>query len=40
VIGVEPDVNPSSGVFDNEENENTREKEDSCPTSIITVTEM
>jgi len=39
VIGGETDANASSGVFDDEEIENAREAEDSCPTSIITVTE-
>jgi len=28
------------GVFDDEEIENAREAEDSCPTSVITVTEL
>jgi ferredoxin len=40
VIGGETDGNSSSGVFDDEEVENAREAEDSCPTSVITVTEM
>ena len=40
VTGGETDANASSGVFDDEEIENAREAEDSCPVSIITVTEM
>ncbi len=40
VIEGETDANASSGVFDDEEIENAREAEDSCPASIITVTEM
>jgi ferredoxin len=40
VIGGETDGNASSGVFDDEEIENAREAEDSCPVSIITVTEL
>jgi ferredoxin len=39
VIGGETDANTSLGVFDDEEIENAREAEDSCPVSIITVTE-
>jgi ferredoxin len=39
VIGGETDADVSSGVFDDEEVENAREAEDSCPTSVITVTE-
>jgi len=39
VIGGETDDNASSGVFDDEEIENAREAEDSCPASVITVTE-
>jgi ferredoxin len=40
VIGGETDANASLGVFDDEEIENAREAEDSCPTSVITVTEL
>jgi len=40
VIGGETDANASSGVFDDEEIENAREAEDSCPVSIITVSEL
>ena len=40
VIAGESDVNASSGVFDDEEIENAREAEDSCPVSVITVTEV
>jgi ferredoxin len=40
VIGGETDASASSGVFDDEEIENAREAEDSCPVSAITVTEM
>ena len=40
VIGGETDDSASSGVFDDEEIENAREAEDSCPASIITVTEL
>jgi ferredoxin len=39
VIGGETDDNVSSGVFDDKEIETAREAEDSCPTSVITVTE-
>ena len=39
VIRGETDDNASSGVFDDEEIENAREAEDSCPASVITVTE-
>jgi len=39
VIGGETDANASLGVFDDEEIENAREAEDSCPVSVITVTE-
>jgi len=39
VIGGETDASVSSGVFDDEDIENTRIVEDSCPVSIITVTE-
>ena len=40
VSGGETDANASSGVFDDEEIENARSAEDSCPVSIITVTEL
>lgn len=39
VSGGETDANASSGVFD-DEIENARIAEDSCPVSIITVTEL
>ena len=39
VIGGETDASGSSGVFDDEEIENARNAEDSCPVSIITLTE-
>ena len=40
VSGGETDTNASSGVFDDDEIENARLAEDSCPVSIITVTEL
>lgn len=40
VIGGETDVTASSGVSEDEEIENAREAEDSCPSSVITITEM
>mgnify|MGYP003932770437 FL=1 len=40
VVGGETDPDVSSGVFDDEEIETAREAEDSCPTSVITVTEL
>ena len=40
VIGGETDASGSLGVFDDDEIENAREAEDSCPVSIITVTEQ
>lgn len=40
VVGGETDDVASSGVFDDEEIENAREAEDSCPVSVITVTEI
>ena len=40
VVGGETDSNSSSGVFDDDEIETAREAEDSCPVSIITVTEL
>ena len=40
VVGGETDADVSSGVFDDEKIETAREAEDSCPTSVITVTEV
>ena len=40
VVGGETDDNASSGVFDDDEIESAREAEESCPVSIITVTEL
>ena len=40
VIGGETDASGSSGVFNDEEIENARNAEDSCPVSVITVTEQ
>ena len=40
VIGGETDASGSSGVFDDDEIENARDAEDTCPVSIITVTEL
>jgi len=40
VVGGETDSNSSSGVFDDDDIENAREAEDSCPVSIIIVTEL
>jgi ferredoxin len=40
VVGGETDANASSGIFDDEEIDNARDAEDSCPVSIITVTEL
>ena len=40
VIGGETDANASSGVFNDEEIESSRDAEDSCPVSIIRVTEL
>lgn len=40
VVGGETDATASSGAFDDEEIENAREAEDSCPVSAITVTEL
>ena len=40
VSGGETDANASSGVFEDDEIENAREAEDSCPVSVITVTEL
>ena len=36
----ETDASGSSGVFNDEEIENARDAEDSCPTAVITVIEM
>ena len=40
VVGGETDANASFGVFEDEEIETAREAEDSCPVSVITVTEL
>ena len=40
VSGGETDANASLGVFNDDEIENARIAEDSCPISIITVTEF
>ena len=40
VIGGETDSNSSLRVFDDDDIENAREAEDSCPVSIITVIEQ
>ena len=40
VIGGETDASGSLGVFDDDEIENAKDAEDSCPVSIITVTEQ
>ena len=40
VIWGETDASGSLGVFDDEEIENARSAEDSCPVSIITLTEL
>ena len=40
VIGGETDANASSGIFEDDEIENARSAEDSCPVSVITVTEL
>jgi ferredoxin len=40
VIRGETDADLSSGVFDDEEIEDARDAEDSCPVAIITVTEL
>jgi ferredoxin len=40
VKGGETDASGSSGVFEDEDIEDTRDAEDSCPVSIITVTEL
>jgi len=40
VIKGETDASGSVGVFDDEEIKNARDAEDSCPVSIITITEL
>jgi ferredoxin len=40
VAGGETDSNASMGVFDDEEIESAQDAEDSCPVSVITVTEL
>ena len=40
VVGGETDSNLSSGIFDDDDFESVQEAEDSCPVSIITVTEL
>lgn len=40
VIGGETDTNASSGAFEDKDIENAREAEDSCPVSVIIVTEV
>ena len=40
VIGGDTDSSGSSGVFDDDEIDNVRSAEDSCPVSIILVTEL
>jgi ferredoxin len=40
VVGGETDDTASSGVFEDKEIENAREAEDSCPVSVIAVTEL
>jgi ferredoxin len=40
VIGGETDTSGSAGVFEDEEIENARDAEGSCPVSVITVTEL
>jgi ferredoxin len=40
IIEGETDASGSSRVFEDEEIENAREAEDSCPVSVITVTEL
>ena len=40
VVGGETDSNLSSGTFDDNDFDNVKEAEDSCPVSIITVTEL
>jgi len=40
IIGGETDASISVGVFDDAEIENSKDAEDSCPVSIITVTKL
>ena len=40
VVGGETDADLSSGVFDDDDFESAQEAQDSCPVSIITVTEL
>jgi ferredoxin len=40
VVGGETDADLSSGVFDDDDFESVQEAQDSCPVSIITVTEL
>jgi ferredoxin len=40
VFGGETDDNASFGSFEDEEIENARDAEDSCPVSVITVTKL
>jgi ferredoxin len=40
VVGGETNATASSGTFEDEEIENAREAEDTCPVSVITVTEL
>lgn len=40
VVNGETDASGSSGVFDDEAIEEVKEAEDSCPVSVITVTEL
>ena len=40
VVGGETNVSGSSGVFDDEDIDKARDAEDSCPVSVITVTEL
>ena len=40
VANGETDDNASSGFFEDEEIEKARDAEDSCPVSVITVTEL
>ena len=40
VLGGETTANASTGVFDDDEIDSARDAEDSCPVSIITVTEL
>ena len=40
VAGGETDANASMGVFEDAEIDGARDAEDSCPVSVITVTEL